>query len=51
MLSGTTFTRLPDPIDFTSYGVWALDANTHWLAGMRELTTSNRAAFVIKAAK
>jgi hypothetical protein len=51
MLSGTTFTRLPDPVDFTAFGVWALDANTHWLAGERQLTTSNRAAFVVKANK
>lgn len=51
LLSGTTFTRLPDPVDFTAFGVWALDANTHWLAGQREVTTSNRAAFVVKATK
>lgn len=51
LLSGTTFTRLPDPVDFTAFGVWALDANTHWLAGERQLTTSNRAAFVIKATR
>ena len=51
MLSGTTFTRLPDPVDFTAFGVWALDANTHWVAGERQITTSNRAAFVIKANK
>lgn len=51
ILSGTTFTRLPDPVDFTAFGVWALDANTHWLAGERQITTSNRAAFVIKASR
>ena len=49
LLSGTTFTRLPDPIDFTAFGVWALDANTHWLAGQR--TTTGSSAFVIKATR
>ncbi len=51
ILSGTTFTRLPDPVDFTAYGVWALDTNTHWLAGERLVGTSNRAAFVVKATR
>ena len=51
LLSGTTFTRLPDPVDFTAFGVWALDAYTHWLAGERQISTSNRAAFVVKATR
>lgn len=51
LLSGTTFTRLPDPIDFTANGVWALDENTHWLAGMRQVSTSGFSAFMIKATR
>jgi hypothetical protein len=47
VLSGTTFTRLPDPVDFTAFGVWAADANTTWLAGER--SNPGNAAFVIKA--
>ena len=47
VLSGTTFTRLPDPVDFTAYGVWAADPNTTWLAG--EKTSPGNSAFVIKA--
>lgn len=50
LLSGTTFTRLPDPVDFTAFGVWAADANTHWLAGERQIST-NSSAFVIKATR
>ena len=49
LLSGTTFTRLPDPVDFTAFGVWAADANTTWLAGERNNPGS--AAFVIKATR
>jgi hypothetical protein len=49
LLSGTVFTRLPDPVDFTAFGVWAADANTHWLAGQRQTGTSSTEAFVIKA--
>lgn len=52
LLSGTTFTRLPDPVDFTANGVWALlDGNTHWLAGMRQVSTSGFSAFMIKATR
>lgn len=50
LLSGTTFTRLPDPADFTANGVWASDGNTHWLAGARVINT-NSSAFVIKATR
>jgi hypothetical protein len=49
VLSGTTFTRLLDPLDFTAFGVWAADANTTWLAGER--TNPGNAAFVIKASR
>lgn len=50
LLSGTTFTRLPDPVDFRVRGVWASDANHHWLAGERTLNVSSD-AFVIEASK
>ncbi len=50
LLSGTTFTRLPDPVDFTVNGVWAAGSNTHWLAGARQIN-SNSSAFVIKATR
>jgi hypothetical protein len=50
LLSGTTFTRLPDPVDFLAHGVWASDATHHWLAGERAIGV-NRAAFVLEASQ
>ncbi|MEW6431444.1 MAG: hypothetical protein AB1730_08020 [Myxococcota bacterium] len=49
-LVGTTFRQLPDPPDFETHAVWAVDENTHYLAGSR-VNGANRTATVYKATR
>jgi hypothetical protein len=49
-LSGTTFRQLPDPPDFKTYSIWAVDEDTHYFAGSRVIGL-DRTAVVYKATR